>query len=97
MYVGRMLLKKPYDGTFWKFLSNVITVETNRKWFNPAVVYLHVFAVEHMFSDLRVSSVLIGTTGLFLITLLPIASTSAQVKVSIFTESVMHEMEHLLH
>lgn len=66
------------------FLPYVITVEIGRKWFSPAVV--RVFAVAHMFSDLRVSSVLSGTTGGILITLLPIVGSSTQVKVSIFTE-----------
>ena len=59
-----MRLKTPDDGTLDKFLPNVITVEIGRKWFSPAVV--RVFAVAHMFSDLRVSSVLSGTTGGFL-------------------------------
>ena len=35
---------------------DVTTVEIGRKWFNPAVVPLRVFAVVHMFSDLIMSS-----------------------------------------
>ena len=51
------------DRTFDKFLSNVITVEIGRKYFNPTVVPLRVFAVAQKFSDFRESCVLNGTTG----------------------------------
>ena len=35
---------------------NITTIEIGRKWFNPAIAPLRVFAVAHMFSDLNVSS-----------------------------------------